>query len=56
MEAIFPKSPGSPVHVPSARLDWSKFPIDDSQCTILGSFDIIVGADIIYKEEHVIYV
>lgn len=56
VEANFSESSGGPVHVQSVPLDWSKFSTDDSQRTILGSFEIIVGADIIYEEQHAIWI
>lgn len=56
VEANFSESSSGLVHIRAVPLDWSKFTTEDAQRTALGSFDIIVGADIIYEEQHAIWI
>lgn len=52
VEANFSESSGGLVHVRPVPLDWSKLSAYDLQRTILGSFDVLVGADTIYERQH----
>ena len=56
VEANFPESLPEHVHVTSTQLDWSKFPNGGTASNNFGTFDLIVGSDIIYEEEHAIWV